>query len=70
MKIQNSPVTQHQFNGVDFYLKRDDKLHPQFSGNKARKFMGLLDGDFPAIMIIFPLFYKKIQKGTTARPWH
>lgn len=52
MKIQNSPVTQHQFNGVDFYLKRDDKLHPQFSGNKARKFMGLLDGDFPAITTI------------------
>lgn len=52
MKIQNSPVTQHQFNGVDFYLKRDDKLHPQFSGNKARKFMGLLDGDFPSITTI------------------
>lgn len=49
MKIENSPVTQHQFNGVDFYLKRDDQLHPQFSGNKARKFMGLLEGDFPNI---------------------
>ncbi len=47
MKIENSPVTQHDFNGTRFYLKRDDLLHPQFSGNKARKFMGLLESEFP-----------------------
>lgn len=42
MKLQHSPVTYHQFEQIDFYLKRDDLLHPQFSGNKARKFMSLL----------------------------
>ncbi len=42
MKLQHSPITCHQFEQIDFYLKRDDLLHPQFSGNKARKFMSLL----------------------------
>jgi len=49
MKIANSPVTRHSFNGVDFFLKRDDLLHPQFAGNKARKLMSLLTGDFPGV---------------------
>ncbi|WCE32655.1 1-aminocyclopropane-1-carboxylate deaminase/D-cysteine desulfhydrase [Vibrio sp. SCSIO 43137] len=49
MKIANSPVTRHTFNNVSFFLKRDDQLHPQFAGNKARKLMSLLTGDFPAI---------------------
>ena len=52
MKIENSPVTQHDFNGTHFYLKRDDLLHPQFSGNKARKFMGLLESEFHKIKTI------------------
>ncbi len=52
MKIENSPVTQHDFNGTRFYLKRDDLLHPQFSGNKARKFMGLLESEFQNIKTI------------------
>ncbi|MFD2178991.1 1-aminocyclopropane-1-carboxylate deaminase/D-cysteine desulfhydrase [Veronia pacifica] len=43
MKLNVSPVTSHSFNGIDFYLKRDDLLHPLFSGNKARKFSSLLD---------------------------
>nr|WP_086938942.1 1-aminocyclopropane-1-carboxylate deaminase/D-cysteine desulfhydrase [Thaumasiovibrio occultus] len=43
MKIAHSPVTQHTFECFDFYLKRDDLLHPQFSGNKARKFAALLE---------------------------
>ncbi|WP_076587077.1 1-aminocyclopropane-1-carboxylate deaminase/D-cysteine desulfhydrase [Vibrio ostreicida] len=49
MKLCNTPVTQHQFEGIPFYLKRDDQLHPHFSGNKARKFMSCLEGDFPSI---------------------
>ncbi|MFV0574670.1 MAG: 1-aminocyclopropane-1-carboxylate deaminase/D-cysteine desulfhydrase [Vibrio sp.] len=49
MKLCDTPVTQHEFNGHPFYLKRDDLLHPEFSGNKARKFMAVLEGDFPKV---------------------
>ncbi|UJF17369.1 pyridoxal-phosphate dependent enzyme [Vibrio sp. SS-MA-C1-2] len=52
MKIENSPTTHHTFNGFSFYLKRDDQLHPTFSGNKARKFRALLDGFYPNITTI------------------
>ena len=37
------------FEGHSFYLKRDDLLHPDFSGNKARKFYYFLENDFPDI---------------------
>jgi len=49
MKLADTPITQHHFADIPFYLKRDDLLHPQFSGNKARKFMALLDNDYPEI---------------------
>lgn len=49
MKLAHSPVTPHHFAGYSFYLKRDELLHPQFSGNKARKFMALLDAPKPEI---------------------
>lgn len=49
MKLNNSPITQHQFNGRTFFLKRDDQLHSHFSGNKARKFMQLLEENHPNI---------------------
>lgn len=49
MKLDTSPVTQHIFNDNTFYLKRDDQLHQHFSGNKARKFMLLLEQDHPSI---------------------
>ncbi|MDA0147253.1 1-aminocyclopropane-1-carboxylate deaminase/D-cysteine desulfhydrase [Vibrio sp. LaRot3] len=49
MKLADTPITQHQFAGIDFYLKRDDKLHSHFSGNKARKLMSLLHDDFPSV---------------------
>lgn len=42
MKLNKSPVTQHQFRNIPFFLKRDDLLHPFFSGNKARKLKPLL----------------------------
>ncbi|SIO95032.1 D-cysteine desulfhydrase [Vibrio spartinae] len=47
--LTQSPTTEHTFNGKHFYLKRDDLLHPQFSGNKARKLMTLLDTPLPQI---------------------
>lgn len=43
MKLSHTPITRHTFNGDAFYLKRDDLLHPYFSGNKARKLMALLE---------------------------
>lgn len=49
MKLANTPITQHQFDDIPFYLKRDDQLHSHFSGNKARKFMAVLEQDWPAI---------------------
>jgi len=45
----NSPVEPHTFEGQTFFLKRDDLLHPDFSGNKARKFYYYLHHDFPHI---------------------
>lgn len=49
MKLSNTPITQHQFDGIPFYLKRDDQIHCHFSGNKARKFMAILEQDYPDI---------------------
>ncbi|WP_194435346.1 1-aminocyclopropane-1-carboxylate deaminase/D-cysteine desulfhydrase [Vibrio fluminensis] len=49
MKLAHTPITEHCFNHIPFLLKRDDQLHPHFSGNKARKFMALLDGDYSSI---------------------
>ncbi len=49
MKLSQSPITQHSFNEHKFFLKRDDLLHSHFSGNKARKFMMLLEEQNPDI---------------------
>jgi 1-aminocyclopropane-1-carboxylate deaminase/D-cysteine desulfhydrase-like pyridoxal-dependent ACC family enzyme len=45
----NSPVEPHTFEGHTFFIKRDDLLHPDFSGNKARKFYYYLHHDFSHI---------------------
>ncbi|CAM3785868.1 D-cysteine desulfhydrase [Vibrio aerogenes CECT 7868] len=50
--ICDSPVTRHQFGRFQFFLKRDELLHPEFSGNKARKFMSLLTGNYRHIKTI------------------
>lgn len=49
MKLNQTPVTQHTFEGFTFFLKRDDQLHPHFSGNKARKLMALLEVEDPSV---------------------
>ncbi|MFT4924223.1 MAG: 1-aminocyclopropane-1-carboxylate deaminase [Phenylobacterium sp.] len=49
MKLANTPVELITVNGQHFYLKRDDLLHPDFSGNKARKFYSLLQQDLTGI---------------------
>lgn len=41
----NSPIEPFFFNGSRFWLKRDDLLHEQFDGNKARKFYSLATSD-------------------------
>jgi len=45
----NSPIEKYIFQGHSFYLKRDDLLHPDFSGNKARKLYYFLQNDFPDV---------------------
>jgi len=49
MSFSPSPFQKHCLNGTTFYIKRDDLLDPNFSGNKARKFYHFLVHDFPHI---------------------
>lgn len=48
-KLTASPIEALTYEGHSFYLKRDDLLHPDFSGNKARKFHYFLKNDFSHI---------------------
>jgi 1-aminocyclopropane-1-carboxylate deaminase/D-cysteine desulfhydrase-like pyridoxal-dependent ACC family enzyme len=45
----NSPISKIKFRNTNFLIKRDDLLDSEFSGNKARKFYHLLQGDFSHI---------------------
>lgn len=47
MKLSNTPVESIRIFGREIFIKRDDLLHPEFSGNKARKFAYFLAHDFP-----------------------
>ncbi|MFV0594673.1 1-aminocyclopropane-1-carboxylate deaminase/D-cysteine desulfhydrase [Shewanella sp.] len=47
--LAESPVESFSFAGREIFLKRDDLLHPAFSGNKARKFAYFLDHEFVGI---------------------
>ncbi len=49
MIFKSSPIEQISFDNHTFFLKRDDLLHPDFSGNKSRKFHYFLENDFPDI---------------------
>ena len=44
-----SPIQTVTFEKHTFYLKRDDLIHHDFSGNKARKLYYFLKNDFPHI---------------------
>ena len=44
-----SPIQFITFENKQFFLKRDDLIHPDFSGNKARKFHYFLQNEFPGI---------------------
>ncbi|MGL5358606.1 MAG: 1-aminocyclopropane-1-carboxylate deaminase/D-cysteine desulfhydrase, partial [Shewanella sp.] len=45
----NTPVDTITFAGREIFVKRDDLLHPAFSGNKARKFAYFLEHEFVGI---------------------
>ncbi|UCX04675.1 1-aminocyclopropane-1-carboxylate deaminase/D-cysteine desulfhydrase [Shewanella glacialimarina] len=47
--LSHSPTDTINFAGRQVFVKRDDKLHPNFSGNKARKFYHFLINDFPKV---------------------
>ena len=43
--MNSSPVQKVRWNKKDYFVKRDDLLSKEFSGNKARKFYSLLQQD-------------------------
>ena len=49
INIKNSPIDTIRFQNKTFLIKRDDLLHKDFSGNKARKFFYFLVQDFPKV---------------------
>lgn len=49
MTYTNSPIEEINFNNQKIYVKRDDLLSDDFSGNKARKFFYFLNNDFENI---------------------
>ena len=49
MNYTNSPIHEVVFNKQKYFIKRDDLLNSDFSGNKARKFYYYLINDFPDI---------------------
>ena len=49
MNYTNSPIEKINFNNQEYFVKRDDLLDSDFSGNKARKFYYYLINDFPNI---------------------
>ncbi|MBY0540190.1 MAG: 1-aminocyclopropane-1-carboxylate deaminase [Campylobacterales bacterium] len=49
MNYTNSTIHEVTFNKQKYFIKRDDLLNPDFSGNKARKFYYHLINDFPNI---------------------
>ena len=49
INIKKSPIEQVNFQKKSFFIKRDDLIHKDFSGNKARKFFYFLETDFPQV---------------------
>ena len=46
ISLRESPVQNIIFQGQSFLLKRDELVHKDFSGNKARKFLYFLENEF------------------------
>ena len=49
MQLKNTPIQKITFKNKNFFIKRDDLLHKEFSGNKARKFLYFLDNEFSGV---------------------
>ncbi|WP_281951217.1 1-aminocyclopropane-1-carboxylate deaminase/D-cysteine desulfhydrase [Nitrosophilus kaiyonis] len=49
MILNNSPIQKLSFKNYNFYIKRDDLIDVDFSGNKARKFYFFLKKSFPKV---------------------
>ena len=49
MNMKNSPIEHITFKSHNFLVKRDDLLHKDFSGNKARKFLYFLEHNLDGI---------------------
>ncbi len=49
MNLIYSPIQKKTFQNKIFYIKRDDLLSKEFSGNKARKFYYFLENKFPKV---------------------
>ncbi len=47
--MKKSPIETKEFYNQTIYIKRDDLLSKEFSGNKARKFHYFLENEFPNI---------------------
>ncbi|CAA6798395.1 MAG: pyridoxal phosphate-dependent deaminase, putative [uncultured Sulfurovum sp.] len=47
--MHNSPIQKKIFQNKTIYIKRDDLLSKEFSGNKARKFAYFLDYELPNV---------------------
>jgi len=47
--IINSPIEKKEFSNKQIFIKRDDLLSKEFSGNKARKFYYYLYNEFPHV---------------------
>jgi 1-aminocyclopropane-1-carboxylate deaminase/D-cysteine desulfhydrase-like pyridoxal-dependent ACC family enzyme len=45
ISFQESPVEETKFKGRRLWVKRDDRIHPYFNGNKARKFKLYIEKD-------------------------
>ncbi|MDD3266626.1 MAG: hypothetical protein PHC75_05530 [Burkholderiales bacterium] len=52
MQLSNTPISSFFINGREIFIKRDDLLHPEFSGNKARKLAYFLEKDFSHIITL------------------
>jgi 1-aminocyclopropane-1-carboxylate deaminase/D-cysteine desulfhydrase-like pyridoxal-dependent ACC family enzyme len=52
ISLAKSPVNSVTVQNHQFYIKRDDQLHPLFNGNKARKFLYYLDAHLPQVTSI------------------
>jgi 1-aminocyclopropane-1-carboxylate deaminase len=61
MSLDNSPIQKITFENQSFLIKRDDLLHDDFSGNKARKFHYFLVNEFPNIDAV--ISYGSIQSN-------